>query len=97
MSLSTLEYSHGIYTQKANTMTEQKTNPKFISVSQAERLPECQVTRRTLIRMIDRNEVPEGHYQIIHLDGGRRIVQIDEYILPALNYRGRGEYDRRKD
>lgn len=91
---NTLQSLHINNTRKGNVMSEKI---EWISMSQAERLPECQVTRSTLIHMIDRGDVPEGHYKIIPLDGGKRIVKINKNILSKLDYRKRGEYPRKKD
>lgn len=82
---------------KGFAMSENDKPFEWISLSQAEQLPECEVTRRTLKRMMERGDVPEEHYKITLLADGKRHIVIDKNILSKLKYRGRGEYKRRKD
>lgn len=68
---------------------------EFITVNAAADLEECPVSSETLRRMINRGDVPTGHWMKQPYGDGM-IYFIDKAILPVLNYRKRGGQEKDK-
>jgi hypothetical protein len=68
---------------------------EWLTLNAAAKLPECEVTGKTLREMIQRGEVPDGHW-MKQPYGDNVIYFIDRAILPSLPYRKQGKRGKNK-
>ncbi len=69
---------------------------EWLTVNAAAELPECPVTGETLRQMIQRGDVPNGHWMKQPYGKSGIIYYIDKAILPDLPYRKSGARGRGK-
>jgi hypothetical protein len=79
-------YFDHIHTTGIGQMTEK---PIWLTLNAAAELPECLVTGKTLREMIQRGDVPAGHWMTSPY-GDSVIYLIDRAILPSLPYKKSG-------
>lgn len=69
---------------------------EWLTLNAAAESEDCPVTGKTLREMIQRGDVPEGHWMETPY-GNSVIYLIDRAILPSLNYRKPGGRGKQKD
>jgi hypothetical protein len=95
IELNARKLNYDQYPDATELVIVSKNKIEFLTLNAAAKLPECKVSGKTLREMIQRGDVPDGHWmQQPYGDGV--IYFIDKAILPVLPYReGGGQTGKR--
>jgi hypothetical protein len=77
-------------------MSNEEKAIEWLPLSEAVKLPEVPVTTQSLRRMIERGDIPEGHWMEVPFGESRKLYLIDKAILPKLDYRESGQRKKSK-